>query len=69
MVGTLYKLLAKALANRLKKVMCDLINIAQNAFVEGRRIMDVSLLVNEIIDCVEKKGERNYVQTGHKKSL
>ena len=36
LVGSLYNLLAKVLANKLKKVMHKLINKAQNAFVEGR---------------------------------
>ena len=35
LVGSLYKLIAKVLANRLKKVMNRLVNKAQNAFVEG----------------------------------
>ena len=50
LVGSLYKLIAKVLANRLKRVMHGLINRAQNAFVEGRQIMDASLLANEVID-------------------
>ena len=36
LVGSLYKLIAKVLANRLKRVMHGLINRAQNAFVKGR---------------------------------
>ena len=36
LVGSLYKLIAKVLANRLKKVMNGLVNPAQNAFLEGR---------------------------------
>ena len=36
LVGSLYKLLVKVLTNRLKGVMCKLINTAQNAFVGGR---------------------------------
>ena len=36
MVGSFYKLLAKVLANRLKRVIHRLINRAQNSFVEGR---------------------------------
>ena len=36
LVGSLYKLLAKVLANRLKKVMSKLVSPTQNAFVEGR---------------------------------
>ena len=40
LVGSLYKLLAKVLANKLKKVMSSLVNVAQNVFVEGRQILD-----------------------------
>ena len=58
LVGSLYKLIAKVLTNRLKKVMHSLINEAQNAFVKGRQIMDVSLLANEVIDTMLKRKER-----------
>ena len=36
LVGSLYKLLAKVLANRIKKVMRKVILESQNAFVEGK---------------------------------
>ena len=57
-VGSLYRLLAKVLAYRLKRVMHKLINRAQNAFVEGRQIMDASLLANEVIDTLLKRKEK-----------
>ena len=57
-MGSLYKLLAKVLANRLKKVMQGLINRAQNAFVEERQIMDASLLANEGIDSLLKRKKK-----------
>ena len=38
LVGSLYKLIAKGLVNRPKKVMDRVVNKAQNAFVEGRQI-------------------------------
>nr|CAN66460.1 hypothetical protein VITISV_035842 [Vitis vinifera] len=44
----LYKLLAKVLANRLKKVIGKVVSIAQNAFVTGRQILNASLIANEV---------------------
>ena len=58
LVESLYKLLAKVLANKLKRVMHKLISRAQNAFVEGRQIMDASLLANEVIDTLLKRKEK-----------
>lgn len=49
-VGSLYKLLAKVLTDRLKKVVGKVASCSQNAFVEGRQILDASLIVNEAID-------------------
>ena len=67
MVGSLYKLIAKVLAIRLKRVMHCLINEAQNTFVEGRQIMDASLLVNEVIDTMLKRKEREILCAEQKK--
>lgn len=45
-VGGLYKLLA----NILKKVLGKVASEFHNAFVEGKQILDVVLIANEIVD-------------------
>ena len=50
LVGSLYKLFANVLANKLKKVVGKIDSKSQNAFVEERQILDASLIANEAID-------------------
>ena len=60
-MGGLYKLLAKVLANRLKKVIGKVVSHDQNAFVTGRQILDSSLIANEVIDNWNKKGDKGVI--------
>ena len=61
LLGGLYKLLAKVLANRLKKVIGKVVSSNQNAFVMGRKILDASLIANEVIDSWRKRKEKGLI--------
>ena len=39
--------------------MSQLVNKAENAFVEGKQILDASLIANEVIDSLMRKKERD----------
>ncbi|KAI3517218.1 hypothetical protein L1887_16430 [Cichorium endivia] len=54
LIGCMYKIIAKSLANRLKRVVGLNIDEVQTAFVEGRNILDGPLIVNEICSWAKK---------------
>jgi hypothetical protein len=50
LVGSLYKILAKVLANRLRLVIGSVISESQTAFVKDRQILDGVPIANEVVD-------------------
>ena len=49
-MGSVYKILAKVLANHLKEVLDQLISETQNSFVSGKQILDSVLVTNKCVD-------------------
>ncbi|KAK3187885.1 hypothetical protein Dsin_027446 [Dipteronia sinensis] len=50
LVNTLYKVLAKVLSNRMRKVVNEVIGETQIAFVAGLQIIDSFVVANEVIN-------------------
>jgi len=55
-VGAIYKVIAKVLAVRLKKVLPTIIDESQSAFIKDRGLTDSVLLANEVIEDLRRKG-------------
>ncbi|KAK2637456.1 hypothetical protein Ddye_032248 [Dipteronia dyeriana] len=50
LIGSLYKILAKILANRLRKIMHLIIGESQMTFVRGRKIINSFIVASDIIN-------------------
>jgi len=48
--NSIYKILSKVLANRMRQVVGSVISNAQSTFVKGRQILDRILTANELVD-------------------
>jgi len=50
LVGCMYKVLAKVLANRLRSIIGLLVSDTQSTFGHGKQILDGILVANEVVD-------------------
>ncbi|GJW69692.1 RNA-directed DNA polymerase, eukaryota [Tanacetum coccineum] len=55
LIGCVYKVITKVLANRLASVIADLVSDTQSAFVAGRQILDGPFILNEILHWCKRK--------------
>ena len=60
-LGGLNKILAKMLANRLRRVIDKVVSPSQNAFVEGRQILNATLIANEVVDPMLRRNDGGLV--------
>ncbi|GJV94960.1 hypothetical protein Tco_1546537 [Tanacetum coccineum] len=69
LIGSMYKIIAKILANRLVLVLGDLVNEVQSAFIADRQILDGPFILNEIVQWCKSKKKRSLVRFGKKCAL
>lgn len=56
LVGSLYKVIANRLAERIKVVLNSIISPCHSAFVPGRQMLDGVVVANEVVDFAWKEG-------------
>ncbi|GKA56638.1 putative RNA-directed DNA polymerase [Tanacetum coccineum] len=61
LIGCYYKIIAKVLAERVKRVVGNVVGDVQNAFIKGRYILDGVLIANETMEYLKKKRERGLI--------
>ncbi|GJW14814.1 RNA-directed DNA polymerase, eukaryota, reverse transcriptase zinc-binding domain protein [Tanacetum coccineum] len=61
LIGSLYKIIAKILANRLVGVLGDIVNEVQSAFIAERQILDGPFILNEILQWSKTKKKQSLI--------
>jgi len=57
LVRCVYKMIFKVLINRLKRMLPQIINGSQSTLLKGKRLLNFTLVANEVVDeRREKKG-------------
>ncbi|GKA89934.1 RNA-directed DNA polymerase, eukaryota, partial [Tanacetum coccineum] len=69
LIGSVYKVVTKVLANRLALVIEDLVSDTQSAFVANRQILDGPFILNEILHwCKRKKKQAMFFKVDFAKA-
>lgn len=58
LVGCMYKVVAKILAGRFKRIISSIVSPCQSAFVPVRQLLDGVLVANKVVNYANKE-ERN----------
>ncbi|GJV91444.1 RNA-directed DNA polymerase, eukaryota, partial [Tanacetum coccineum] len=69
LIGSVYKVVTKVLANRLALVIAELVSDTQSAFVADRQILDGPFILNEILHwCKRKKKQAMFFKVDFAKA-
>ncbi|GJT70951.1 RNA-directed DNA polymerase, eukaryota, reverse transcriptase zinc-binding domain protein [Tanacetum coccineum] len=61
LIGSMYKIIAKILSNRLVGVLGDIINEVQSAFIADRQILDGPFILNEVLKWCKLKRKQSLI--------
>ncbi|GJY57901.1 RNA-directed DNA polymerase, eukaryota, reverse transcriptase zinc-binding domain protein [Tanacetum coccineum] len=61
LIGSIYKIIAKILSNRLVNVLGDIVNEVQSAFIVERQMLDGPFILNEILQWCTKKKKKTLI--------
>nr|KAJ0218832.1 hypothetical protein LSAT_V11C300154990 [Lactuca sativa] len=61
LIGCLYKIIAKVLAERLKRYIPQVVSHTQTTFIKDRNILDGPLIINEVISWLRKSKSKAFL--------
>ncbi|GJT39675.1 RNA-directed DNA polymerase, eukaryota, reverse transcriptase zinc-binding domain protein [Tanacetum coccineum] len=61
LIGSIYKIIAKILTNRLVGVLGDIVNEVQSAFISERQILDGLFILNEIMQWCRRRKKQSLI--------
>ncbi|KAG9446327.1 hypothetical protein H6P81_012455 [Aristolochia fimbriata] len=61
LISGLYKIIARVLASRLKKVSASIISLQQSAFIKSRQILDAAMFIHEATHWFKKERKSAFI--------